>query len=180
MEQIVIYFHGFGSSPATEKVSKMRAAGLNAYAFPIDVDPRKSMPALIENINDLLVDYVNHRIDIDQIIFVGTSLGAWYAERLARLYGVTAYLINPSYNPAESLGNYGVSENITDSYAKFGTFKFVPTNKHYISTKDEVVDHIKFSRELDDVQTKYFSADHRFNGPEFDYLIQDILCSAKN
>ena len=72
-----------------------------------------------------------------EIIFIGTSLGAWYAAELADKYKVKAILINPSYNPRQSLLKYEIEENIRNKYSPI---KWLNDAIYYIAKNDEVID----------------------------------------
>ena len=166
---VIIYFHGFNSSPNTLKVERLRRRFPNdeVYAFDIPIDPDISIDKLMSDIDSVLLDKLHIGINL---VFVGTSLGAWYAEYMSRLYDASRYLINPSYNPSVSLLKYGVGLVIASKYDDMYLFM----NAHYyIGTKDEVIDYSPILNKLPH-STKYLEADHAFNGDEFDVVMEDI------
>lgn len=168
MKKIAVYFHGFGSSSQTDKVQRLREAGIETHAWDIDVDSTASLPTLIDHIDNMLIDHMHEPCEI---FFVGTSLGAWYAARLAHLYDVKAILINPSYNPKESLAKYGVDQKILNTY--YDAIDFAPHQKIFIGSEDKVIDFtcVDFKGA---VVSYVEGADHRFN-KEFDLVIKYIM-----
>lgn len=167
MKKIVVYFHGFGSSAQTDKVQMLRDAGFETHAWDINVDPMLSLPELTENIDSMLLDDMHEEC---QLFFVGTSLGAWYASNLAHMYGVNAVLINPCYNPKESLAKYDVDQYILDDYLI--DIHFAPHQKVFIGSEDTVIDFSGVDFCGADV-TVVDGADHRFN-KEFGLVIDYI------
>jgi len=167
MKKIVVYFHGYGSSANTDKVQQLRDAEIETYSWDIDVNPDVSIEVLMKKIDDMLMDEMHEPA---RIFFVGTSLGAWYASLLGNLYGIKTILINPSYNPKESLAKYGVDRSILENYM-IG-IDFHPTQKVFIGTADEVIDFSDVDFNGADV-TYIEGGDHRFN-KEFHHVINYI------
>lgn len=175
MKHVAVYFHGYGSSASSDKVEQLRTVFDDVYAWDIDIDPDKSLPALDKQIDAVLTDYAVRNIEVD-IVFVGTSLGANYASKFGDLYGVKTILINPSYNPRVSLAKYGVSEDIRNKYHD----TVINKNDFVVLAKDdEVIDHS--GRDFSDAAVVLCTetGGHRFNGPEF---LQSItaICSHDN
>lgn len=169
MKTIVFYFHGYGSSPVSDKVDRLRAAGFETYAFPIDIDPEISLPYLRDRIENTLCDYIDDDVNI---MFVGTSLGGWYASELGIEYGVYSILINPSITPNPSIMKYGVPESIADKYFPM---QFTPGAKYFIGLEDKVLDFAPYEGTLKEYGATFVEgADHRFNGKEFDLVIDFI------
>ena len=168
MKPLVVYCHGYGSSSNTDKVQRLRDFGFDVYAWDIDIDPRVSIPYLENKIDDLLLDNIHHNIDL---VFIGTSLGCWYASKLADAYGAKAILINPSYTPAKSLLRYGVS---TDIASKYDNTVFDENDTVIVAKDDEVIDHS--DRDFSNAKAVILSENggHRFNGREFD-LVKDLI-----
>lgn len=168
MRKLVVYFHGYNSGPNSSKVQKLRRAlpDVEVRSFDIDIDPSISMRSLMYNIDMMLLDNL---VSCTRIVFVGTSLGAWYAGTLATLYGCDAVLINPSLHPANSLKKRGVDRHICDEYSSLHLNK-----KHhfFVSLADEVLDFSKEHMLLSMPRTRlYKEGSHRFDGPEF----QDVI-----
>ena len=170
MKKIVVYCHGFGSDAKTDKVFRLYHSlpDVEVYAWNIPVDPEIAIPHLTQHVDmDILV---NNPIEEEaQLIFVGTSLGGWYASKLADIYRADAILINPSYNPRLSLQAKGVDKQVADKYSEIS---WSNRYHYFISRNDEVIDFNLVAMELARVNTKYYEhTDHRFNGPEFDDVV---------
>lgn len=92
---MIIYLHGFNSagSPENDKVIALKTLDdVHIVTYDSFADPRtilKQIQTEVEDINDK--------------VFVGTSLGGYFAAHLAKHYGVPSVLINPAYAPEESL-----------------------------------------------------------------------------
>lgn len=102
----IVYLHGFLSSPQSAKATALARA---VAALPPAIRPRLRVPALFHDpavaiaTVRALVD-ADHRSDArDQVTFVGSSLGGFYANHLAEQYGTRAVLINPAIRPYEEL-----------------------------------------------------------------------------
>lgn len=135
MKKIVIYFHGYNSSANSDKVQQLKNSGLETHSWDIDINPNVSIPYLDNRIMDVLVNNLNEDI---QLYFVGTSLGAWYAAKLAEHFEDSkVILINPSYNPSISLLKYGVAQHICEAYSPL---EFKDRHNVYVGTEDNVVD----------------------------------------
>lgn len=167
---IVFYFHGYGSSAKTDKVQRLKDAFPETYAWDIDIDPEVSLPFLKEKIDCVLLNHYNDCMTVP--IFVGTSLGAWYASQLADVYGCASVIINPSWNSLKTLEKYGVPLDIR---SKYSSFIWSPKAKYFIAKNDEVVDFAPVRSILNSMNTEWVdNSDHRFNGPEFDKVIEYI------
>ena len=171
-ENTIVYFHGFGSSPNSDKVNILKQHFKDVYAFPIDVDPEKSLPYLEEEIDNLLTDTIHQE---GGLVFVGTSLGAWYAGRMGLLYDVPAVLINPAYSFKHLKQELPIPENIKNCYEEKGFVYPKKKTKFFISSNDELINFDPFLKDLSKLQvTIYSNTDHRFNGIEFHDVIDYI------
>lgn len=168
MKKMIVYFHGFGSSPNTDKVSRLKAAFPDdyIYAFPIDIDPEIAEKELTRNINNALVEHLNEAI---VLFFIGTSLGGWWASSLGYDYQCTTILINPSPQPQDTLTRYGISQDICEKYSDI---VYSPQKDYYFFAKHDEVIEPRYDLSWPNLfiydQT---SVGHRFNGPEFDDVI---------
>lgn len=163
----IIYFHGYGSSPNTDKVTELRKHFSEVHAFPIDVDPDKSLPYLEEEIDHILASSINSE---KPLVFVGTSLGAWYAGRLAKLYYTPAVLINPCWSFKAVKTDLGISEEIKAKYETLGFEYAVHETTFFLATNDEVIDFTNFHPSAKTIYND--KADHRFNGEPFEQVIE--------
>ncbi len=173
MRKLIVYFHGYGSNANTDKVKRLRDGLKDAevFAWDIDIDPDVAF--------DQLSDHINMEILAEKpleaqakLIFVGTSLGGWYAQQMADMYGCEAFLINPAFDPGNSLKKYGVSNEIIEAYKPLN---FRSCYHYFIAKDDEVIDFELVREELEKLNTTFVDgAGHRFNGPEFDLVINAI------
>lgn len=169
-EKTIVYFHGYNSSPATDKVGLLKEHFNDVHAFPIDVDPDISLPYLENQIMDLIVSDINSE---RELVFVGTSLGAWYAGYMAhkfRMEGTHCVLINPAYSLDALKIDLDFPQNVKEKYARIG-FACPARTKFFIASNDEVIDFTNFHR---DNVTYVENADHRFNGEPFNQVIEYI------
>ena len=111
---MLVYLHGFNSSPASHKARLMktflegRGQG-HLYACPALPDtPREAIRAI-----EAVVDENAAGRDAPALTFIGSSLGGFYATYLAQKLGCRAVLINPAINPHIGLEAYlGVQKNL--------------------------------------------------------------------
>jgi uncharacterized protein len=107
---MLLYLHGFNSSPASHKAQVMKAylggRGLgHLYACPALPDtPREAIDAIETAIAGR---------DPRTVTFLGSSLGGYYATYLAEKMGCRAALINPAITPHVGLAAYlGTQKNL--------------------------------------------------------------------
>ena len=98
---MIIYIHGFNSSPASFKAKLLRerlvALG-RADGFAAPALPHGPAAAAA-----LLADLAR---TLPQALLVGSSLGGYYATWLAERFGLRAVLVNPAVRPYELLAGY--------------------------------------------------------------------------
>ena len=107
---MLVYLHGFNSSPASHKAQVMKAhldaRGLGGlYACPALPDtPREAIRAIEQAIAGR---------DPHAVTFIGSSLGGYYATYLAERLDCLAVLINPAITPHVGLEAYlGSQKNL--------------------------------------------------------------------
>jgi predicted esterase YcpF (UPF0227 family) len=167
---LVFYFHGYGSSAKADKALKLKEAFPETYAWDINIDPDISLPYLKEKIDCVLMDHYNDCMTVP--IFVGSSLGGWYASQLAHIYGCSSILINPSWNSIKTLERYDVPLDIRSKYTPF---LWSSKAKYFIAKDDEVIDFEPVRSVLNSMDTEWVdNSNHYFNGPEFDKVIEHI------
>jgi len=107
---MIVYLHGFNSSPASHKAQlmgkHMADAGMaHLYACPALPDTPAEAVRAIETI-------IEGR-DRHAITFLGSSLGGFYATHLAEKLDCRAVLINPAITPHIGLEAYlGTQKNL--------------------------------------------------------------------
>jgi len=111
---MLIYLHGFNSSPASHKAQVMKAhlegrGFAHLYACPALPDtPREAIGA----IEAVLAQHPAAR-DPQTVTFLGSSLGGFYATYLAERLRCRAVLINPAITPHIGLAAYlGTQKNL--------------------------------------------------------------------
>ena len=127
MKGTIIYLHGFASTGNSKKSQSLKEhfGQDRVYAPDLPTDPDQ-----VISIIDTIVSGVSHY----PLIFVGTSLGGFWANYFAQKYDAIAVLVNPSVNPDQTmkarigvpLVNYATEEpiNITQDHVnKFAQCK---------------------------------------------------------
>jgi uncharacterized protein len=100
---VIVYLHGFRSSPASRKATMLRQAmasrGRSAeYLCPaLPASPAHAVKEV-----ELLVQ----GIAPDGLALIGSSLGGYYATWLAERLGCRAVLLNPAIRPQDDLANH--------------------------------------------------------------------------
>jgi len=145
-----IYLHGFNSAYNSSS-DKVRILAEHNNIMGITYDTFESRLMILNKLK-LACSAIKDKV------FIGTSLGGYYAAALAEYYGVPSILLNPSINPYEDLKanaglpytNYLTGEvkslsNITvDSYFKQNmnlngnAYEYVPFVA--VNRDDEVID----------------------------------------
>lgn len=108
MKSVLLYLHGFNSSPGSAKAQQM-AAWVAANRPDIEViipaqpnTPAAAWAAIEQTIADLQGRYGGGF----KLGAVGSSLGGFMATRVSEQYGCRAALINPAVRPHELLCDY--------------------------------------------------------------------------
>ncbi len=104
---MVIYLHGFASSGRSWKAQR-----LQRWLAPIPVLAptfRQDPPSAVRYLEGYIGDAVAQTPQ-EPLLLVGSSLGGYYAQYLARRFPAGAVLINPALNPVETLAQC-VGEN---------------------------------------------------------------------
>jgi predicted esterase YcpF (UPF0227 family) len=94
----IVYFHGYGSSPEAGKVLGLRSLGYDVVAMEIPKNYTKAKKEIF--------DFLENLEDCESRIFVGSSLGGYWAYRFGSTFRVPTLLINPSIDPQNSLKKY--------------------------------------------------------------------------
>jgi predicted esterase YcpF (UPF0227 family) len=114
----IIYLHGFGSTGVSPKSQAL------LEAFPGDTVLAPTMSVTPSEIIDQITAVVRAATSFP-VIFVGTSLGGFWANYFAQTCGGIAVIVNPATRPAESLAakigkdirNYQTGEQISITQA---------------------------------------------------------------
>jgi len=100
---MIVYIHGFNSSPASTKARQLgaRLAALGmAERFRCPALPDRPCAAIG------LLEREMQGARPEEITLVGSSLGGYYATWLAERHGVRAVLVNPAITPHVGLAAY--------------------------------------------------------------------------
>ena len=149
---MLIYLHGFNSSPGSHK-----AQLLKRYMEERDLGDQCCCPALPQ-LPKRAIDVVEGEIakhPREAITLVGSSLGGFYSTYLAERHDLRAVLINPAVYPDEDLRAYlGVQRNLhthqqyelTEEHLRQWEKLYLPTVRPQrylllVETGDEVLDY---------------------------------------
>jgi uncharacterized protein len=149
---MILYLHGFRSSPASFKAQMiaayLRQAGrLAEYGCPqLPASPQLA----IEQLTALCAS-----VPSSELTLIGSSLGGYYATYLAEQFSCRAVLLNPAVKPPRDLASYvGVStlyhsdevfefkaEHV-DELARYAIQKITQPERYFLiaATGDEVLD----------------------------------------
>ena len=114
---MIVYIHGFNSSPSSHKAKQLRtrlAALGREHEFACPALPHWPAQAIA------LLEREVGSAPAAQITMVGSSLGGFYATYLTEKLGVRSVLVNPAITPHEGLRGYlGPQKNLYtgDEYA---------------------------------------------------------------
>ena len=100
---MIVYLHGFRSSPASRKATMLRQAmASRGQAAEYLCPALPASPARAVEETEALVE----GIAPDRLALIGSSLGGYYATWLAERLGCRAVLLNPAIRPQDDLANH--------------------------------------------------------------------------
>jgi predicted esterase YcpF (UPF0227 family) len=151
----IAYLHGFNSGPASIKGQQL---GNAIAALPGAARPEYFLPQLSHRPTEAMRTACRwaEAGNRDDLTFVGSSLGGFYATHLAQKYGAKAVLINPAVHPDRDLAAYlgeqrnpytgEVYELTAGHFAELSAFKIarIARPQRYlllVQTGDEVLDY---------------------------------------
>lgn len=99
---MIIYIHGFNSSPASNTCRKLKTiyADTQALEYPSDGLFADNLALLCQQVELLKA------ASTTPIVFVGSSLGGFYTSQVAPLFSANCMLINPAIRPAQSMRKF--------------------------------------------------------------------------
>jgi predicted esterase YcpF (UPF0227 family) len=108
MKSVLLYLHGFNSSPGSAKAQQMAAwVAANRPDIEVIIPAQPNTPAAAwAAIEQTLADLVARYDRGFKLGAVGSSLGGFMATRVSEQYGCRAALINPAVRPHELLCDY--------------------------------------------------------------------------
>lgn len=150
---MILYLHGFRSSPASSKAEMigayLRQKGRAAeYLCPqLPASPKLA----IEQLTQLCA-----KLDLSQLALIGSSLGGYYATYLAEKWSCRAVLLNPAVQaPRDLASQVGVStayhsgevfefkSDYVQELASYAVEKITKPQRYFLvaTTGDEVLDY---------------------------------------
>ncbi|WP_064605931.1 esterase YqiA [Photobacterium sp. J15] len=110
MKPLLLYIHGFNSSPKSMKATMMADyCHRHRPDIRVEIPQMPCYPAQAAEFIDNLVDSLRHEY---QVGLVGSSLGGYISTWLNHRYQLPAVLVNPAVKPYELLVDYlGEQEN---------------------------------------------------------------------
>jgi uncharacterized protein len=169
---LYIYLHGFNSAfdPEIQKVRELATIG---EVIGITYNSFGTYQEIFEEISSQVPDR-------DDIIFVGTSLGGFWAAEMARHFGLPSVIINPCYDPYSMLRKYVgtlqtnyytaetnvLTNEVVETYpvglkGYDRTFTFLPLV--LLDMADEVIDSFETIQTLDGFPIRSWAGgNHRF------------------
>ena len=97
---MIVYLHGFRSSPQSRKAQMLRAHLQKLGLLDQFVCP--ALPASPRMASQLAL-YAARSTRVQDVALIGSSLGGYYATWVAERLGCRAVLLNPAVNPARDL-----------------------------------------------------------------------------
>lgn len=172
----IIYLHGFGSTGVSPKSQALIEAFPDAdvIAPTLPITPA----AIIHAVSEIV-----HTATSYPIIFVGTSLGGFWANYFAQHFDALAVIVNPATRPAQSLAekvnkelyNYQTGEPITvtsDDVFQYTECQALAKANYngalvhaFFAENDEVIDYTKSIADLKFFKTCTITATggHRYD-----------------
>lgn len=171
---MIIYLHGLNSSGNSKKAKALDDlfSDIEVIAPDIPYDPVKAIP--------FLEVFIEARNDGD-LMLIGSSLGGYYAQYLARKYPCKVVLINPALNPVPLLlgqvgeqtnyytgKKYMLTEEIVRSLAQYDVINpgkdGIPTIV-LLDEEDELIDYRDAKKRYDGIGRVevFLGGSHRFD-----------------
>jgi predicted esterase YcpF (UPF0227 family) len=149
---LIVYLHGFNSSPQSHKAQLMQR-----YMRERGLEKEFACPALPPLPSEAIRAAEALIAGKENLCFVGSSLGGFYATYLAEKHGLKAVLMNPAIDPHIGLRGYlgpqtnlhtGDPYELTEAHLRQWERLYLPriTPRRYfliVETGDEVLDYRK-------------------------------------
>jgi len=170
----VIYVHGYGSTGNTDTAKNLRATFAGefdvispTYDCSNPLAARDQLTGLIESLKQ------------DNPIIVGTSLGGFFANLVARLCDIPVIAVNPSTQPSGSLHKYGENAEALAGYQQLEVQErsqaVQPRRIVILGTRDDVVNpHTNGALLTENTETVWLDMGHRIE-PAFYSTIADFV-----
>jgi predicted esterase YcpF (UPF0227 family) len=138
----IIYLHGFASIGASPKVDALRAEfpDETVVAPNLPPEPRAAIRVITEVVQSL------YQAGEKKILFMGTSMGGFYAWYCGARFDAPAIMVNPSIRPHETTAKWiGANKN----YGSGETFHWEP---EYLDQLNEMVEWVNANYDPAQVQ----------------------------
>ena len=186
MQYVVIYLHGFLSSPQSHKATQtLEFVRANYPNLTINV------PQLANYPNDavVIIEQLVNKHKGKKLRFIGSSLGGYLSTYMVEKYSGKAVLINPAIRPFELLVDY-LGENINpytqqpfflekkhvEQLRQLNTPSLKPTSDYWVllQTADETLDYRQAETKYQDYKLSIEQGgDHSFQ--DFQRFLPDIF-----
>ena len=102
---MIIYLHGFNSGGSAQKAGWLRRHCAPLVVFAPTYQPHRAHEAARE-LRKFIARLRRENPQDPKLMLIGSSLGGFWAQVLAREFGAAIVLINPSVRPDESLARH--------------------------------------------------------------------------
>ncbi|MFQ3190758.1 MAG: putative esterase YcpF (UPF0227 family) [Paraglaciecola sp.] len=186
MQYVVIYLHGFLSSPQSQKaVQTLEYVKANYPSLTLEVPQLANYPNdAVAIIEQLVAEHKDKKVR-----FIGSSLGGFLSTFMVEKYSGRAVLINPAVRPFELLVDF-MGENINpntlqifslenkhiDELRQLDTPRLNPTSDYWVllQTADETLDYRQAESKYQGYKvTIEQGGDHSFQ--DFQRFLPDIF-----
>jgi uncharacterized protein len=133
----ILYIPGYGGSNTSNTFMHLKTQLIQHDVYCLKYD--NTNPVLAQQQLDAQIK--QHIANNTDVVFVGSSLGGYWANAMAKNYKFPCFLINPSLYPMDSLGKYGVAQDYLHQYLP--STKLLVSRTIILGIKDDVVDHTK-------------------------------------
>jgi hypothetical protein len=183
---VILYLHGFRSSPRSKKAQMVRAAmasrgRLDDFLCPqLPASPRAAAQ---------LIEASARLEDAGQLSLIGSSLGGYYATWLAERTGCRAALLNPAITPYEDLRPHvgtqpvffseqtiEVRPEYMDELRLLDTPRITRPERYFLlaATGDEVIDWRTMTAKYSGCRQRIIDgSDHQIS--DFDAYLDEVL-----
>ena len=154
----IYYFHGFGSGENSRTASALKEVYPQLVTLKYDTyDHDKAQQQFAKYFEGKRFDHTD--------LFIGTSLGGYWANRFCSQYGVQAILINPCLNPNEVLAKYDGQKVGYD-----GVQTVYHHKPNYVDAKHRVYPRVVFIGENDKILDSKYAVRKLKNHSKIVYL----------
>jgi hypothetical protein len=126
---MLVYIHGFNSSSESDTAKFIK----HFHPDLIAVDYSYKNPSVAIN------QIVKLCTTEERVVIIGSSLGGWFAEKVAQRVVCDLILINPSLTPETNLIKYNIDQEIMWEYEDLKAKDLARCNRFVLIGKDDTV-----------------------------------------